>query len=109
MTQAKLMRGIGAKEGDYVSPHVQHLASKTVYEMLKSPEDNTIELKVGASDALIEQHREMNENIAKLVAQQASGFRQGLNTADIQKVHIKKSDDIIDVDLKDDDEDEDDE
>ena len=109
MTQAKLMRGIGAKENDYVSPHVQHLASKTVYEMLKSPEDNTIELKVGASDALIEQHREMNENIAKLVAQQASGFRQGLNTADIQKVHIKKSDDIIDVDLKDDDEDEDDE
>ena len=77
--------------------------------MLKSPEDNTIELKVGASDALIEQHREMNENIAKLVAQQASGFRQGLNTADIQRVHIKKSDDIIDVDLKDDDEDEEDE
>ena len=54
MVQAKLMRGIGAKEDDYVSPHVQHLASKTVYEMLKSPEDNTIELKVGASDALIE-------------------------------------------------------
>ena len=45
----------------------------------------------------------------QLVAQQASGFRQGLNTADIQKVHIKKSDDIIDVDLKEDDEDEDDE
>ena len=109
MKQANLMRGIGANPDDYVSPHVQHLASKTVYEMLKSPEDNTIELKVGASDALIEQHREMNENIAKLVAQQASGFRQGLNTADIQKVHIKKSDDIIDVDLKDDDEDEDDE
>ena len=107
MIQAKLMRGIGAKEDDYVSPHVQHLASKTVYEMLKSPEDNTIELKVGASDALVEQNREMADNIKKIVELQSNAFRNGGKTADIQKIHIKKDTDnenVIDADLDDEDE-----
>ena len=107
MTQAKLMRGIGAKEDDYVSPHVQHLASKTVHEMLKSPEDNTIELKVGVSDALVEQNREMADNIKKIVELQSNAFRNGGKTADIQKIHIKKDTDnenVIDADLDDEDE-----
>ena len=107
MKQANLMRGIGAKPDDYVSPHVQHLASKTVYEMLKSPEDNTIELKVGVSDALVEQNREMADNIKKIVELQSNAFRNGGKTADIQKIHIKKDTDnenVIDADLDDEDE-----
>ena len=107
MIQAKLMRGIGAKKDDYVSPHVQHLASKTVYEMLKSPEDNTIELKVGVSDALVEQNREMADNIKKIVELQSNAFRNGGKTADIQKIHIKKdteNENVIDADLDDEDE-----
>ena len=107
MKQANLMRGIGAKPDDYVSPHVQHLASKTVYEMLKSPEDNTIELKVGVSDALVEQNREMADNIKKIVELQSNAFRNGGKTADIQKIHIKKDRDnenVIDADLDDEDE-----
>ena len=105
--QANLMRGIGSNPDDYVSPHVQHLASKTVYEMLKSPEDNTIELKVGVSDALVEQNREMADNIKKIVELQANAFRNGGKTADIQKIHIKKDTDnenVIDADLDDEDE-----
>ena len=101
------MRGIGANPGDYVSPHVQHLASKTTYEMLKSPEDNTIELKVGVSDALVEQNREMADNIKKIVELQSNAFRNGGKTADIQKIHIKKDTDnenVIDADLDDEDE-----
>ena len=107
MKQANLMRGIGSKPDDYVSPHVQHLASKTVYEMLKSPEDNTIELKVGVSDALVEQNREMADNIKKIVELQSNAFRNGGKTADIQKIHIKKDTDnenVIDADLDDEDE-----
>ena len=107
MKQANLMRGIGSKPDDYVSPHVQHLASKTVYEMLKSPEDNTIELKVGVSDALVEQNREMADNIKKIVELQSNAFRNGGKTAYIQKIHIKKDTDnenVIDADLDDEDE-----
>ena len=99
MKQANLMRGIGANPGDYVSPHVQHLASKTTYEMLKSPEDNTIELKVGVSDALVEQNREMADNIKKIVELQANAFRNGGKTADIQKIHIKKDTENENVNL----------
>ena len=107
MKQVNLMRGIGANPDDYVSPHVQHLASKTTYEMLKSPEDNTIELKVGVSDALVEQNREMADNIKKIVELQSNAFRNGGKTADIQKIHIKKDTDnenVIDADLDDEDE-----
>lgn len=97
--QVNLMRGIGANDDDRVSPHIQHLASKTVYEMLKSPEDNTLQIKVGASDALIAQNQEMSDNIAKLVEMQAAGFKNGGKAKDVQKIHIiNKNEDIIDAD-----------
>jgi len=100
--QVNLMRGIGANDYDRVSPHIQHLASKTVYEMLKSPEDNTVELKIGASDAMIAQQQELSDNIARLVEQQALGFRNGGKAIDVQKVHIKKveDEDLIDADYE---------
>ena len=97
--QVNLMRGIGANDDDRVSPHIQHLASKTVYEMLKSPEDNTLQIKVGASDALIAQNQEMSENIARLVEIQAAGFKNGNKAKDIQKIHIKKDEEVIDADF----------
>ena len=102
--QANLMRGIGANKSDYVSPHIQHLASKAVYEMLKAPEDRSIELKIGQSDAAIEQQREMSENIAKIVEMQAQMFKNGGKAKDIQKIHLKKDDDYIEAEVDYDDE-----
>ena len=104
--QVNLMRGIGANDDDRVSPHIQHLASKTVYEMLKSPEDKTVELKIGASDAMIAQQEEMNRNIAKIVEMQAQGFKSGGKAKDLQKIHIIKETDegAIDAEIEDDDE-----
>lgn len=102
--QANLMRGIGANKSDYVSPHIQHLASKAVYEMLKAPEDRSIELKIGQSDAAIEQQREMSENIAKIVEMQAQMFKNGGKAKDIQKIHLVKQDDYIEAEVDDDDE-----
>lgn len=99
--QVNLMRGIGANDDDRVSPHIQHLASKTVYEMLKSPEDNTIELKVGASDAMIAQQQELNDNLSRIIEMQAMAFKNGGKAKDIQKVHItKKEDDIVEADYE---------
>lgn len=99
-TQVNLMRGIGANDDDRVSPHIQHLASKTVYEMLKSPEDNTIELKVGASDAMIAQQQELNDSLSRIIEMQALAFKNGGKAKDIQKVHIKKDEEFVEADYE---------
>jgi hypothetical protein len=102
-TQVNLMRGIGANHDDRVTPHIQHLASKTVYEMLRGPEDRSFELKVGASDALVAQNREMLEGIQEIVRMQAEGFKNGGKAKDIQKIHFKKSkeeEEIVEADYE---------
>lgn len=73
---------------DYdVSPMVQHLAAKELFAMTKMPEDKTIELKIGASDAVLASQQEMNNSLAALVANQSRMFASGMQPADVQKVH----------------------
>lgn len=100
--QYNLMRGIGAKEGENVSAHVQHLAAKELSELTKKPEDNTIELKIGASDAILEQQQELNDGIMAMVRAQEKQFALGKNVEDIQKIHIvtKEEPDIIDGEVE---------
>lgn len=83
---------------DQVSPMVQHLAAKELYAMTKMPEDKTIELKVGMSDAAMAQQQEMNDSLAALVASQAKMFAAGMKPDAIQKVHTIK---IVDMDATD--------
>jgi len=87
-----------------VSAMVQHLAAKELYAMTKMPEDKTIELKVGASDAVLAQQQELNNHIAALVANQAAAFRRGEETASLQKIHIAVSESTDAVILEKDDE-----
>lgn len=102
--QLDLMNGIGANDGERVSAHVQFLAAKELAEITKMPEDNSIELKIGASDAVLEVMKEQNDNIAEIVTNQREAFKKGMNIMDLQKVHITQTDDngdIIDAEIED--------
>ena len=99
MKLVNLSRGKGATDDDRVSAHVQMLSASKIVDILQMPEDNTIELKIGASDAVLEQQAEMNTHLASLVASQSAAFRAGGKAIDVQKVHLKITSDeeIIDV------------
>ncbi len=100
MKQVNLMRGKSANEDDRVSAHVQHLAASKLSEMLAMPEDNTIELKIGATDAVLEQQADMNKHLAMLVATQKAAFIRGDDTSKLQKVHVIVDDsDVIDAEV----------
>lgn len=73
--------------GNETSAMVQHLASKALLEMLALPEDKTIELRIGASDAVLASQQEMNNSLATLVANQSRMFASGMQPEDVQKVH----------------------
>ena len=87
--QVNLMRGIGANDDDRVTPHIQHLAAKTVSEILKSPEENSIELKIGTSDAVLAQQQELNDHLAEIIANQRKAFQQGKDVSELQRIHVK--------------------
>lgn len=91
--QYDLMNGIDG-EGGQVSAMVMHLAAKELALITKMPEDKTIELKIGMSDAAMAQQQEMNDNIAALVANQAAAFRRGDKTEELQRIHV------IDVEIE---------
>lgn len=103
------MRGIGANDDDRVTPHIQHLASKAIMDMLKSPEENSIELKIGASDAMVAVQQELSDTLSEIVANQRRAFQNGMNVAELQRIHMKNkgrnADDsepeIIDIDDED--------
>ncbi len=97
--QIDLMEGRSANEGEKVSAHVQFLAAKELAEITKQPEDNTIELKIGASDAVLEVMKEQNDSISEMVKQQREAFRKGMNVQDLQKVHVVHNEDIIDGEI----------
>jgi hypothetical protein len=84
--QYKLMMGTDAN-GNEASAMVQHLAAKELALLTKMPEDKSIELKVGLSDAALASQQEMNQTLSQLVANQARMFASGMKPADIQKVH----------------------
>lgn len=103
MKQVDLMNGIaagyadGSENNQVVSAHVQHLAAKTLEEITRMPEDNTIELKIGSSDAVLAQQQEFNDHLGQLVAQQQERFRQGGSIQAVQQMHIKKVEDTSDT------------
>lgn len=100
--QYQLMNGDDG-HGGVVSPMVQHLAAKELAVITKMPEDKSIELKIGLSDAAVAQQQEMNDALSQLVANQARMFASGMSADEIQKVHsIKVVDAVIDAEIEDD-------
>lgn len=99
--QFELMNGVDSN-GNEVGGMVQHLSSKVLMEMLKMPEDKSIEIRIGASDSLLAAQNELSSSISSLVSQQAEMFARGMSPDEIQKVHkIKLLDEsIIDAELE---------
>jgi hypothetical protein len=99
--QYELMNGNDG-EGGQVSAMVMHLAAKELALITKMPEDKTIELKIGMSDAAMAQQQEMNDALSAIVANQSKLFAAGVDAAEIQKIHTVKiiEEDAIDVYLE---------
>jgi len=83
-----LSNGVGAKPDDYVSPTVQLNATIAAYDAVKMPEDNTMELKIGMSDASIESQNNLAEQISKMAEMQMTNYKAGKSINEVQRLNI---------------------
>ena len=83
-----LANGIGANPDDRVSPTVQLNAAIAVYEAVKMPEDNTMELKIGMSADALSAQENLAEQLRRMADIQMKAFREGKSLNDIQKIGI---------------------
>lgn len=83
-----LANGIGANPDDRVSPTVQLNAAIAVYEAVKMPEDNTMELKIGMSDSALSAQESLAEQLRRMADLQMKAFKEGKKLDDIQKINI---------------------
>ena len=83
-----LANGIGANPDDRVSPTVQLNAAIAVYEAVKMPEDNTMELKIGMSDSALSAQESLAEQLRRMADLQMRAFKDGKNLDDIQRISI---------------------
>ena len=90
-----LTNGIGAKEGDYVSPTVQMNSAVELLNVTKMPEDNSIELKIGMTDEAKSVQQELMAQIGAYAAQAANRVDAGESLDDVQKLGIN----VVDVDI----------
>ena len=94
-----LANGIGANPDDRVSPTVQLNAAIAVYEAVKMPEDNTMELKIGMSADALSAQESLAEQLRRMADLQMKAFQSGKRLEDIQKIgiSINSEDEVIDV------------
>jgi len=82
-----------------VSPHVQFLANKEVVDVLKPPEDNTLELKIGPSEEAVKAQNNLAAQLAVMAEARMKQFETNRNLDEIQKLNI-----VYDVGVTDDEE-----
>lgn len=83
-----LTNGKGAKVDDYVSPTVQLNAALGALDILKPPEDKSIDLKIGLSEEAVAMQKNLADQIAASAAAMRQQFEQGKSIKEIQKVGI---------------------
>lgn len=96
--QFDLMNGIGAKEDDKVSAHVQHLAAGKLAELTAMPEDNSIELKIGLTDSAKSVQEGLMEQLARSTDAQMASLAAGKSINEVQRIGIS-TDDIIEAEI----------
>ena len=99
MVKVNLMRGIGAKPSDRVSPTVQLAAAIAVTDKTQMPEDNTIELKLGMSDEAKTSQQNLADQIAASVALTKAQLKAGVPLSIAQKIGIQGSE-VIDAEIE---------
>ena len=80
-----------------VSPAVQQKAAETLIRELKPAEDTTVNLKVGMDDETKSQNKVLVDHIGQIAMNQRQMLASGMNIAEIQRLNIKKPEDVIDV------------
>lgn len=83
-----LSNGIGAKEGDYVSPTVQMNAAVALMDATKMPDDNSIELKIGMSDEAKSVQVGLTEQLARMADVQVQRLKNGESISSVQKIGV---------------------
>ena len=81
---------------DDASYKVQLEAAIALESATRMPEDKTLKVSISQSDAQLEQQKEMSQNIGRLVEQMQNGFKQGIDVAELQKIHVN----VIDVEAE---------
>lgn len=81
-----------AANGDSASPTVQLNATLGLLDVIKMPEENTINLKTGMDDASLAASQNLADQIEKMAAIQLKRLQGGESLTDIQKVGV-----IVDV------------
>jgi len=85
--QYKLACGFDAR-GEKVSANVQHLALSKLYDMVKMPEDNTLDIKIGISEEAKEVQMNLIEQLAANAAVQRERLIQGHSIEDVQQIGV---------------------
>ena len=93
-----LANGIGANPDDRVSPTVQLNAAIAVYEAVKMPEDNTMELKIGMSDSYQTVQESLAEQLKATAEAQMAALRAGKSLDEVQRIKIR-TENVIDAEL----------
>ena len=91
-----LMNGIGANPDDYVSPTVQLNATIAAMDAIKPPEDNTMELKIGMSDNVLEAQQNVAIQLAENARLMREQFQQGKSLDSIQRLGVVVQAEVID-------------
>jgi len=74
-----------------VTPMVQHLAAKTLFEMTSMPETAKIDLTVSKSEEELSIQQQMNDQLAQLVKQQKQRLESGESIEDVQVIEVDYS------------------
>ena len=82
--QYELAQGIGAKPGDFVSATVQQNAATSLYEMTKTPEDNSLELKIGLTDEAQSVQKQFMQQLRENTKATLLRLEQGESLHDVQ-------------------------
>lgn len=84
----ELSNGRGAKETDYVSPTVQMNSTIAAIDLLKTPNDKAIDIKIGYSDEAKAMQKTIAEQLSINAALMRKQFEEGKSLKDIQRIGI---------------------
>jgi hypothetical protein len=88
-------------DNEEASFHVQHLASKTLIELLMPKQDTNIQLKIGQTDEAKNSQEKMFAKMTEIAMGQQKLIEAGHSVEDVQrlnlKIDIEEPDEFIDI------------
>ena len=100
--QYDLMNGRSAPNANgeqmTVSPMVQHLAAKTLYEMTAMPESAKLDITINKSEEEISLQKQMNDQLAELVQAQKKRLEMGESIESVQQIGLNVKE-VIDAEI----------